>query len=51
MVKRYNRNNILTNGIIDYEKLVTQNPDCRVWVYDIPRLTKDKKDKVPECSF
>ena len=52
MVKRYDRNDILDiSGEISYEKLVQQNPDCRVWLYDIPYMTVGKKDKVKNCSF
>lgn len=52
MVDRYNRNNILdASGDIDYEKLAAQNPDCRVWLYDIPRFTQGKKDYVSDCTF
>ena len=52
MISRYNRNNILgANGEIDYEKLITANPDCRVWLYDIPYMTNGKKDYVENCSF
>ena len=52
MVKRYNRNDILNvSGKISYEKLKANNPDCRVWLYDIPYLTVGKKDKVKNCSF
>ena len=52
MVSRYNRNNILdSNGEIDYQKLIDANPDCRVWLYDIPYMTIGKKDKVKNCTF
>lgn len=52
MVKRYDRNDILDiSGEISYEKLAQQNPDCRVWLYDIPYMTVGKKDKVKNCSF
>lgn len=52
MVKRYNRNDILdASGEIDYQKLIDNNPDCRVWLYDIPYLTVGKKDKVKNCVF
>lgn len=52
MVKRYNRNNIIDgSGEIDYELLANKNPDCRVWLYNIPRLTQGKKDYVDGCSF
>ena len=52
MVKRYNRNNILNgSGGIDYEKLAENNPDCRIWLYDIPYMTIGKKDYVQNCIF
>lgn len=52
MAKRYSRNDILNEGgDIDYEKLVDKNPDCRVWLYDIPYLTNDKSNKVDDCKF
>lgn len=52
MAKRYKRNNILNEGgEIDYNKLITNNPDCRVWLYDIPYMTNDKSDKVSGCKF
>lgn len=52
MARRYKRNDILGDDMqIDYTKLVNNNPDCRVWVYDIPYLTNDKSDKVKNCSF
>ena len=52
MVKRYDRNDILdASGEISYEKLADKNPDCRVWLYDVPYMTVGKKDKVKNCSF
>ena len=54
MVERYNRNDILAeNGEIDYQKLANQNPNCRVHLWDIPRMTQNKmkKDPVPGCSY
>jgi len=52
MVKRYDRNDILDiSGEIDYQKLIDKNPDCRVWLYDIPYMTVGKKDKVKNCTF
>lgn len=51
MVKRYNRNDILDAGEISYEKLAQKNPDCRVWLYDIPYLSNAKDDKVQINSF
>lgn len=52
MLRRYNRNNILNqSGEIDYEALADQAPDCRIWLYDIPRMTQSKEDKVYPCGF
>ena len=52
MALRYARNNILDEGgAIDYTKLIDRNPDCRVWLWDIPYLTNGKKDKVSGCKF
>lgn len=51
MVKRYNRNDILDAGEISYEKLAQKNPDCRIWLYDIPYLSNGKSDKVSGCNF
>lgn len=52
MVKRYNRNNILDDdGDIDPNKLAEQNKDCRVWLYDMTRMTTGKKDYVAGVSF
>ena len=54
MVKRFNRNDILAqNGEISYEKLALNNPQCRVHLWDIPRMTLNKmsKDPVAGCSY
>ena len=52
MIKRYNRNNILdVDGEIDYNLLAKQNKDCRVWLYDIERMTKAKDDAINVNSF
>lgn len=51
MARRYSRNNILDGGRISHEKLIAQNPDLHVWLYDIPYLTNAKDDKVKNCSF
>lgn len=46
MMDRFLRNDIVANGEINYTKLVERNPNCPVFLYDIPRMTKNKKDKV-----
>ena len=52
IVSRYNRNNILDdNGEISYQKLIEKNPNCDVYLYEIPRMTKTKKDKVDGCTY
>lgn len=52
MAARYNRNNIQDeSGAIDYNQLIERNPDCRVWLWDIPYMTIDKSDKVKNCEF
>lgn len=52
MVLRYERNDILAdNGEISYEKLAAKNPECRVHLWNIPRMTEGKKDYVDGCSY
>ena len=52
IISRYNRNNILDErGEISYQKLIEKNPNCDVYLYDIPRMTKNKKDKVAGCTY
>ena len=51
MLARYDRNDILVNGQIDPEKLVQKNPKCRAYVYEIPRMTMHKDDKVGGCNY
>ena len=53
MLTRYRRNDILEDGgtEISYLKLAAAAPDCRVHVYDIPRMTLNKDDKVKNCSY
>ena len=52
MVSRFQRNDILDeNGEISPTRLAEQNPDCKVHVYEIDRMTMHKKDKVPGCSY
>ena len=53
MIKRFNRNDILYQDStdIDPNKLAQKNRDCRVWLYDIPRMTTGKKDYVRKVGF
>lgn len=52
MISRYNRNDILdADEDIDYNKVALKNPDCRVWLYDIARMTKAKDDSVDVYRF
>lgn len=51
MLDRYNRNDILVDGQIDPEKLVQQNPGCHAYVYEIPKMTTSKDDKVKGCNY
>lgn len=52
MLDRHRRNDILgSNGDISYEKLVAANPGCHAYLYDIPRLTTTKDDKVDGCTY
>ena len=46
MMARFLRNDILESGRISYSKLVERNPECQAYLYDIPRMTKNKNDKV-----
>lgn len=52
MLRRYERNDILDNlGKISYEKLVEKNPDCPAHLYEIPFMTKNKKDYSYPCIY
>lgn len=52
MMDRYRRNAILDNrGDISYEKLVAANPECRAYLYDVPKMTTSKDDKVKNCVY
>ena len=54
MVARYDRNDVLAdNGEVDYMKLATKNPNLRIHLWDIPRMTQNKikKDPVAGCSY
>lgn len=52
MLSRYHRNNIVDNtGEISYEKLVQNNPDCHAYVYEVPKMTTSKDNKVKNCNY
>ena len=52
MLARYHRNNIVDNtGEISYEKLVQNNPKCHAYVYEVPKMTTSKDDKVKGCDY
>lgn len=52
MVSRFRRNDILDErGEISPTLLASANPDCLVHVYEIPYMTKTKKDKVNNCTY
>lgn len=55
MVSRYVRNDVLgDNGEISYTKLAEKCPDCRIHLWDIPRMTQNKASKggaVTGCSY
>lgn len=53
MYNRFKRNNILDSdlGVISYSKLVDANPNCRVHLYEISRMTQNKSDKIKNCSY
>ena len=52
MLKRYRRNDILDNtGEISYTRLVEQNPDCHVYMYEMDHMTTSKDDKVKDCVY
>ena len=50
MVDRYDRNDILNaSGEVDYTALAEKNPDLRVLLLDLNRMTTGKKDNA--CAF
>lgn len=52
MLARFERNDIQdTQGRISWERLLEKNPNCPVHLYDIPRMTRNKKDKVSGCNY
>lgn len=53
MLDRFNRNDILDEerGVISPSLLAKKNPNCRVHVYDIERMTLKKDDKIKGCTY
>jgi hypothetical protein len=53
MLARYHRNDILDDatGDISFTKLAVANPNLKVFLYDISRMSKTKKDTISGCSF
>jgi hypothetical protein len=53
MLERYRRNDIIDPETlrISPTMLAAANPDCRVHVYDIERMTLTKDDKIKKCSY
>lgn len=53
MLERHRRNDIIdsSTGEISYELLVQKNPGCRAYLYDIPKLTTSKDDKIDGCTY
>ena len=53
MLARHRRNDIIdsSTGEISYELLVQKNPGCHAYLYDIPKLTTKKDDKVDGCTY
>lgn len=52
MIARYRRNDILDEREeISPTKLAKANPNCKVHLYEISRMTTTKKDKVKNCKY
>lgn len=52
MVGRFRRNDILDEtGEISPTKLAEANPNCRVHIYEMNRMTMHKKDKIKNCNY
>lgn len=52
MLARYKRNDILDdNGDISFLKLANANPDCRVHLLEMSRMTTSKGDPVKDCIY
>lgn len=50
-IDRFNRNDILSNGDISWEKLIKKNPNCHVYLYDLPEGMTENKDDKNLCNF
>lgn len=42
IMKRYNRNNIIENNEVSWNKLVKNNPGCRAYLYDVEAMPYEK---------
>lgn len=53
MLDRFNRNDIIDpeRNVISPSLLAKKNPDCRVHVYEIDRMTLKKDDKIKGCTY
>ena len=51
MVNRYNRNDILENNEINYQKLAEANPDLHIILLDLDRMSTGKDDEVLAYTF
>ncbi len=53
MLDRFNRNDIIDpeRGVISPTLLAEKNPNCRVHIYDIERMTLSKDDKIDGCTY
>ena len=52
MLDRFERNDVVGNdGKISWSKVIEKNPSLPIHLYDIPRMTKNKKDKVSGCIY
>lgn len=52
MLARFRRNDILDeNDEISPTRLAEANPNCRVHMYEMSRMTMHKKDKIKDCKY
>lgn len=53
MLDRYDRNDIIDKELntISPTLLAKKNPNCRVHIYEIDRMTLTKKDKIKNCNY